>query len=68
MFFNRPFDRAGNPAPCFLLGALGGALFVFSFAGASLTLAGTVAGNSPALYELRLNHLPQPALALGRLT
>jgi len=58
MFFNRPFDRAGNPR--FLLGVHFGALFVFSFAGASLTLAGTVAGNSPALNELRLNHVPQP--------
>lgn len=64
MFFNRPFDRARHPASRFLLGALFGALFVFSFAGASLTLAGTV-GGAQDLNDLRLGHVPQPSLRLG---
>ena len=41
-----------------------GALFVFSFAGASLTLAGTV-GGAQDLNDLRLGHVPQPSLRLG---
>ena len=65
MFFNRPYDHARSSAPRFLLGALCGALFVLSFAGASLTLAGTGAGRSADLNDLRLNHVPQPSLRLG---
>lgn len=67
MFFNRPFDRARHPAPRFLLGAVFGAMFVVSFAGAGLTLAGVAAGHAPALEELRLDRVPRPAPALGRL-
>ena len=65
MFLNRPYDQARSPAPRFLLGALCGAVFVLSFAGASLTLAGTGAGRSADFNELRLNHAPQPSLHLG---
>lgn len=63
MFLNRPCDHARRSAPRFLLGALCGA--VLSFAGASLTLAGTVAGRSADFNDLQLNHVPQPSLRLG---
>jgi len=67
MFLNRPFDQARVSAPRFLLGAGCGALLVLSFAGASLALSG--AGSDrwrPEFNELRLNHVPQPMLRLGR--
>jgi hypothetical protein len=38
---------------------------VLSFAGASLTLAGTVGGRSADFNDLRLNHVPQASLRLG---
>jgi hypothetical protein len=65
MFLNRPYNHARSSAPRFLLGAARGALFVLSFAGASLTLAGTVGGRSAAFNDLRLNHVPQASLRLG---
>jgi hypothetical protein len=65
MFLNRPYDHARSSAPRFLVGAVCGALFVLSFAGASLTLAGTVGGRSADFNDLRLNHLPQASLRLG---
>lgn len=65
MFLNRPYDHARSSAPRFLLGGLCGALFVLSFAGASLTLAGTVGGRSADLNDLRLNPVPQASLRLG---
>jgi hypothetical protein len=65
MFLNRPNDYARSSAPRFLLGALCGALFVLSFAGASLTVAGTAGGRSADFNDLRLNHVPQASLRLG---
>ena len=68
MFLNRSDDDARSSAPRFLLGGGCAALLVLSFAGASLALTRSGAdGWKPGFNELRLNHVPQPALTPGGL-